>query len=120
MNTFILSCIVYLFYIILRSRQTLHMLQQNKYNAHKTYIKWLIRNPKKGFKNPSIIFIILIFFIFYKNIRVLMIVFNLIYLFLIINILSTKSQTKLPLKYTSRVKRLIFTNIIIHIIPIVF
>ena len=30
-----------------------------------------------------------------------------------------KSQNKLPLKYTSRVKRLTFTNILTHLIPII-
>lgn len=118
-NQFLVSCIIYMIYIFLRSRQTLHMLQQNKYNAHSTYIKWLKHNLDKGFKNLSIIFVMLIVFIIYKNPLVLNVVFNLIYLILIIDILSDKSQNKLPLKYTSRVKRLIFTNMLIHLVPLI-
>lgn len=116
---FLISCIIYFIYVFLRSLGTIHMLQQNKYNAHKTYIKWLKNNLDKGFKNLSILFLIFVLFIFYKNNRVLVVVFNLFYLLLIINILSYKGQNKLPLKYTSRVKRIIFTNTLMHILPII-
>ena len=115
---FLISCIVYLVYVFLRSRETIHMLQQNKYNAHNTYLIWLKNNIDKGFKNLSIIFLLLFVFVFYKNIGVLKICFNLIYIILIIDILSNKNQSKLPLKYTSRVKRLIFTNALTHILVI--
>ena len=38
---------------------------------------------------------------------------------LIISELTYIGQTKLPLKYTSRVKRLVFTDSILHLIPII-
>lgn len=118
-SQFIISCIVYLLYVFLRSNNTIHMLQQNKYNAKHTYTKWLRNNLDKGFNNLSIIFLSLFLFLIYKNPRVLLIYFNVIYLILIAAILSEKKQTKLALKYTPRVKRLIFTNLIIHIIMVI-
>ncbi|MBR3898414.1 MAG: UDP-N-acetylmuramoyl-tripeptide--D-alanyl-D-alanine ligase [Bacilli bacterium] len=48
-----------------------------------------------------------------------MIFFNIICLILIISELTYSGQTKLPLKYTSRVKRLVFTDSILHLIPII-
>lgn len=115
---FFITTIIYLAYIFLRSKESLQMLQQNKYNRKKTYIKWLMKNIDKGFKNLSIIFVILIIFVFIKNNMITMIIFDLIYLFLIYDILNTKGQNKLPLKYTARMKRLVFTNMLTHIIPI--
>ena len=118
-NILFISYVIYLIYIFLRSNETLHMLQQNKYNAKKTYLKWMKKNLKKCFYNESIIFVILSIFIFVKNQELLKISFCALYIFLIIIILNKKSQNKLPLKFTSRVKRLIFTNMLIHIIPII-
>lgn len=95
------------------------MLQQNKYNRKKTYLKWLIKNLDKGFKNLNIIFLILVLFTFITNKTIIMIIFNTIYLILIFNIINAKNQNKLPLKYTARMKRLVFTNMLMHIIPII-
>ncbi len=116
---FIFSAIIYLIYIFLRSKESLHMLQQNKYNRKKTYLKWLVKNIDKSFKNPSILFIIIILFIFTENQIIITAGFNLIYMILILNILNKQEQNKLPLKYTSRMKRLVFTNMLMHIIPII-
>ena len=118
---FLISVIIYFIYVFLRSIDSMQMLQQNKYNRKKTYLKWLKRNPAKAFKNYSIFFIILAIFIFYDNIILLILVFNVLYLILTVNLIleRKKSQNKLPLKYTSRVKRLTFTNILTHLIPII-
>ena len=117
-KSFLMSTIIYLVYVFLRSKESLHMLQQNKYNRKKTYLKWLVKNLDKGFKNPSFIFLILIIFIFIKNKMIIVAIFGLIYIFLIMNLLNKQEQNKLPLKYTSRMKRLVFTNMLMHIIPI--
>lgn len=90
------------------------MLQQNKYNAKMTYVKWLKNNLGKSFINNSLIFLSLLLFFIYKNDRVLIVFFNIIYLILVIDELTKSGQNKLPLKYTSRVKRLVFTNVLIH------
>lgn len=118
---FLISVIIYFIYVLLRSTESVHMLQQNKYNRKKTYLKWIKKNKAKAFKNYSIFFIILAIFIFYNNIILLMLCFNVLYLLLAVNLIleRKKSQNKLPLKYTARVKRLTFTNILTHLIPII-
>ena len=113
-SMFLFSCIIYLIYIVIRSNETIHMLQQNKYNAKGTYVKWLIKNKDKAFYNTNIIFLFLLFFLIYRNSMVLIVFFNVIYLILIINELTKGGQNKLPLKFTSRVKRLIVTNTLVH------
>ena len=62
---FIISVIIYFIYAFIRSQNSMHMLQQNKYNRKKTYLKWLWKNPAKAFKDYSILFILLILFVFY-------------------------------------------------------
>ena len=118
---FLITVIIYFIYTFLKSQDSMHMLQQNKYNRKKTYLKWLKKNPKKAFKDYSILFIVLSIFIFYDNLILLMLCFNVLYLILTVNLLleRKKSQNKLPLKYTARVKRLTFTNILTHLIPII-
>ena len=107
----IIPYLIYLIYIFVRSKDTIHMLQQNKYNAKNTYIKWMKKNTKKCFYVEDMFFILLII-----NNNIL---FSVLYSLLILKRLSTKKQNKLPLKYTSRVKRLIFTNMLMHILPII-
>ncbi len=118
---FILSTIIYFVYVFLKSQDTIHMLQQNKYNRKQTYLKWINKNKSKVFKDISLIFILLAIFFFTQNILLIKIGFNLLYLILIINLISERknSQNKLPLKYTSRVKRLILTNTLITLTLII-
>ena len=118
---FLISIIIYFVYVFLRSADSMHMLQQNKYNRKKTYLKWLKRNPAKAFKNYSILFIVLAIFAFFDNLTLLIVCFNALYLILTANLILEKkqSQNKLPLKYTARVKRLIVTNTITLLLPIV-
>lgn len=107
----IIPYLIYLIYIFVRSNDTIHMLQQNKYNAKNTYIKWMKNNLKKCFYIEDLLFIILII-----NNNIL---FSIICTLLLLKRISTKKQNKLPLKYTSRVKRLIFTNMLMHLLPLI-
>lgn len=107
----IIPYLIYLIYIFVRSKDTIHMLQQNKYNAKNTYIKWMKNNIKKCFYIEDMLFVV---FIINNNI-----LFSVIYILLIIKRITIKKQNKLPLKYTSRVKRLYFTNMLMHILPII-
>lgn len=107
----IIPYLIYLIYIFVRSNDTIHMLQQNKYNAKNTYIKWMKNNLKKCFYIEDLLFIILII-----NNNIL---FSILYTLLLLKRISTKKQNKLPLKYTSRVKRLIFTNMLMHLLPLI-
>ena len=112
---FIYSIIIYLVYTELISTKALHMLQQNRYNRGYRYIKWIIKNAKDNFINLSLVFVA---FIFIKSEYISEIYMG-IYLFLIILFLIKKKReyVKIPLKYTARIKRLIITNTIIHLIP---
>lgn len=112
-----ISIFIYIIYSYTRSIYTLQMLQQNKYNAKNTYLKWLKNNVKKSFHILDLLFIIIVPFIFLKNEDYISIVFSLTYITLIGIQTTTKSQNKKPLKYTARVKRLIFTNILVHLLP---
>ena len=118
---FIISCLTYLVYVFLKSQNSMHMLQQNKYNRKKTYLKWLKCNFKKVLNDYSVLFVIFILFIF-LNYKVSMVLFTLFYLLLIIKLYFDRKsdQNKLPLKYTSRVKRLVVTNTITLVLPIIF
>ena len=92
---FLISIIIYTIYVFLRSQDSMHMLQQNKYNRKKTYLKWLNKNKAKAFKNISILFVLLALFIFIDNASLLILSFILLYLILIINlILERKSILK--------------------------
>ena len=118
---FLISVIIYFIYVFLKSEDSIHMLQQNKYNRKKTYLKWLFRNLAKNFKDYSLFFLVLIIFVFYDNITLLILCFNFLYLLLTVNLIleRRKSQNKLPLKDTSRVKRLVFTNTVVLLLPII-
>ena len=114
---FLISCLVYIIYVFIKSLNNMQMLQQNKYNRKKTYLKWIKNNFKKAFKDYSILFII---FIIFKDESLLRAIFILFYIVLDIKMEIDKKykQNKLPLKYTSRMKRLLFTNTLVIIIPI--
>ena len=119
MLIFIISTIIYLIYISIISTKSLHMLQQNRYNTEYKYIKWMIKNFKNIFINYSLIFLIFIFFYFSSNlIDYISYIAIIIYIFLIYVFISNKRKenTKIPLKYTARVKRIIITNTIIHLL----
>jgi UDP-N-acetylmuramoyl-tripeptide--D-alanyl-D-alanine ligase len=95
------------------------MLQQNRYNRGLRYIKWIIKNFKDNFINLSLLFIIFILFKYTDNIiDYISYVFIIVYLFLGYVFISNKRKdvTKIPLKYTARIKRLIATNMLIHIL----
>lgn len=117
---FLITLIIYIIHISIISTKSLHMLQQNRYNRGYRYIKWIIRNFKDNFINFNLLFIIFILTMLNDRLN------NLSpYIFIIIVIFITyifieereKESTKLPLKYTARVKRIIVTNTILYLIP---
>ena len=91
---FLFSVIIYFIYVCLKSTDSMHMLQQNKYNRKKTYLKWLSKNPAKCFKDYSILFILLIIFIFFENIPLLILCFNFLYLALTVNLILERKKHK--------------------------
>ena len=117
---------VYCIYVIYRSVEAMHMLQQNLYNENNRYIKWISRNYTKAFciiDFLPIILFLLVYIIDDKHIMDLVLIGSMfIYLFGIVNEYrkNKENQNKLPLKATGRIKRLFITYSLIYGIVIYF
>lgn len=117
---FIVSLLPLMVYMYLKTKKSFHMLQQNWYNDGNRYIKWINKNLKKIFLNIELLFI-LFFIIKYLDGKLGMILVVIFYVILSLKYLrnSKLEQTKKPLVFTKRVKRLLVTTFILYIIPIV-
>ena len=117
---------VYCIYVIYRSVEAMHMLQQNLYNENNRYLKWIYRNLGRVFciiDFLPIILFLLVYIVEDKHIMDLVLIGSMfIYLFGIVNEYrkNKENQNKLPLKATGRIKRLFITYIIIYGIAIYF
>ncbi len=121
MTLFIIGVVIYFVYICLLSTKSLHMLQQNRYNRGYKYVKWMMKNIKEQLINVNLIFIVFLLLYFSDNlINNITYIFVIIYIFLIYIFLKFKSfeQVKIPLKYTARIKRLLLTNGLFHLLII--
>ncbi|MEI3529837.1 MAG: UDP-N-acetylmuramoyl-tripeptide--D-alanyl-D-alanine ligase [Bacilli bacterium] len=116
---FILSLINVVIYLCIKTKKSLQMLQQNWYNLDQRYLKWILKNPNKVFINPDMLFILFIAGLFI-NAEITMIFFAVFYLLLAYYTYrqEEKIKAKLPLKITSRVRRLAVTTLILYLIPI--
>ena len=106
---YILSLIPALSYMLLKSKKQMHMLQQNWYNDGNRYVNWVISNFKKVFLLPELI-VFSLFFARYIDPMTLAWIVIFIYIgcyFLYDNNMK-KEQTKKPLVFTPRIKRLYF------------
>ena len=112
--------------IIIKSKKSLHMLQQNLYNENNRYLKWALNNSS-NFVTLEFLCLIIValadcFLITNKTIAL---VFNLLasilYLAFIVKFRNDrkKEQVKKPLVITARVKRLMVTETILYLIPLV-
>ena len=115
----IYSVLISILYLILRFKKNLHILQQNFYNENNRYIKWGFNNINNVFKFDIVLVLLSILNIFIKSKYIVLL--NIIYVILYIKEYNNikNEQVKIPLKITSRVKRMIVTNIIIYLIPII-
>ena len=124
MKYFIVTLVLYLILIMIKSRSALHMLQQNEYNENNRYIKWIESNFNKVFLNFDLIlfiFIIVAHFIVnpkYNSIILWVLLFILIIRY-IFDYIKNKKRVKKPLVYTSRIKRLIITILILYLLPFI-
>ncbi len=115
----LLFLIAYIIYIVYRSTEAMHMLQQNLYNENNRYLKWTRKNLKKVFCLIDFIPIVLFIFIFFTQdqsvIDSLLVAAMFIYVYGIYNEYKRNkdNQNKLPLKITGRIKRLFVTVILI-------
>ena len=112
-------------YIIYTTKKSVHMLQQNLYNENNRYIKWIVKNKKNIFLNLNIygvLFSILLFYSLRDEIDIFFLsVLILVYLvsFYVDRGKRKLEQNKKPLVITSRVKRLLFTVVVLYSIPLV-
>ncbi len=118
-----MTLIAYLFtipYIYIISKHNLHILQQNFYNENNRYIKWGLKNIKEVINIYDVLILIVnILNIFIKNKYLILI--NIVYMILFIykNNYLKKEQVKIPLKVTSRIKRLSITIIVLYLLSLI-
>lgn len=114
--TFIL--LIYLFY---RTKDAIHMAQQNLYDDDKRYFKWLNKNFNKLMLGIELSQVLLIFLILFTNNGVVIpVLFFMVYSLLALRgyALSKTTIVKQKLVVTSRVKRILNTVFILYILII--
>lgn len=117
---------VYCIYVIYRSVEAMHMLQQNLYNENNRYLKWIVKNYRRAFSAidflPIVLFL-LVYVIEDNGILDLVLIGSMfIYIFgIILEYKKNKdNQNKIPLKATGRIKRLFITYVLIYGVAIYF
>ena len=123
---FIILFLICTFYLLVyKSRKSLHMLQQNLYNENNRYGKWLFKNNSVFYDLDVLLLLFaLIGYVLNGNKTISIILLLIMSLICIIMGNTWKKriktdQNKKPLVVTPRVKRMIYTNTIIHLIPVV-
>ena len=122
----LLFILAYFIYIVYRSMECMHMLQQNLYNENNRYFKWIGNNLSKVFNLMDLAPILFfIFFYFVEDSDIMDFTYVSASICFIIGIYFEYkrvklSQNKIPLKSTPRIKRLFVTSFILYTIPIVF
>ncbi len=123
----IINIVIFLiiFYAVtIKSRKSLHMLQQNLYNENNRYLKWLHQNRNQALKHYDLIGLILsVFSLFTGNIlsKILLFISAAIYLFdtEVIKYSIMVEKAKKPLVKTSRVNRQIITLYVLNLLPLI-
>jgi len=123
-NIYVIIAVIFI-YSMIKMRRSLHMLQQNLYNENNRYLKWVNKNKKEIYKNLDLFGIIFVvgFILVYEK----LVSYYFVGLIVLLYIVCTyefikdrkKDQNKKPLVITARIKRLIFTTIILYLIPII-
>ena len=116
---FLIIVIASILYVIVRLKKNMHILQQNFYNENNRYLRWGINNINEVFKFDIVLHILNMINMFIYNDFIIYL--NIVYLllFIIESNKQKKEQVKIPLKITSRVKRMFVTYVIIMVIPII-
>ena len=123
MILYVISFFVIFYAVIIKSKKSLHMLQQNLYNENNRYLKWIKSNLKVAFWYLDIISLIcfILACIFKNDFSIVFIVLALIILLLDAEIIKYNikiEKVKKPLVKTSRVKRIIVVLYIVNLIPL--
>ena len=120
---FYVSLIPFIILLIYDFKKALHMAQQNLYNDDKRFLKWTLKDMK-DLKTPFkcslvvlITYLILVIFKLDSKVVTGIYFFVVCLIILILKIKENKSSdVKISLKVTARVKRLIFTNVLLFIV----
>ena len=124
MNSFIITLILWTILICIKSKKSLHMLQQNLYNSEHRYLKWINNNLSKVFINIDVVLLMSYIFLgISRNHIISTLVFDILLVVCIIKYINDsneeKKHEKKPLVFTKRIYRLIVTLTILLLIPIV-
>ena len=122
----ILLLLVITILLIVKTKKNIHILQQNLYNENNRYFRWYM-NHESNFFTVELLLLVLVAIVdsFLSTKEGLAFVGNVILLILyIFYILSyhkkiKQEPVKKPLVITARVKRLLFTTIILYAIPLI-
>lgn len=120
---FYISLIPFIVLLIYDLKKALHMAQQNLYNDDHRFLKWTLKDMK-SFKTPLkcslvvlITYLVLIIFKLETSFITSVYFFIVCLIILLIKMKENKNaDTKIKLKVTARVKRLIFTNVILFLL----
>ena len=110
-------------YLCLRTKKAMQSLQQNAYDKGYRYIRWVVRNVSKVFEPLDLLPLFLIIFNFFINSNLaIIIIYILLYSFLYYDLYDKlkREKDKLPLKNTSRIKRIIAVTVLIYILLILY
>lgn len=110
---------IYLFGFLLISQNALHMLQENRYNRGWRYIKWIKRNFANIFLKDNLLWFILFIPIIFNIPSLNVILFLVLLIYFILKVILKPKNSKLALKYTARIKRIIFTYLILNVLIII-
>ncbi len=113
---FIISLMLYFLYIYIRTFHNLHMLQQNRYNRGHKYFYWLKQNLAKNFLTRDLLVLFPVILLPFKTNSLIIYLSCLIYFILTMLIINHPEKHKVPLAKTARVKRLVVTNLLVHLI----
>lgn len=106
-------------YILLNTKNNLLIFQQNFYNENNRYLKWGANNIGKMYCIYDIfLFLIYLANLYWQNYYLLYISFIYLMLFFVKQEKEKEKSIKLPLKVTSRIKRLSFIICLFYILPV--
>jgi len=122
-SLFLVSIIPLLILTVMDLKKSLHMAQQNSYNKDFHFLKWIVKDVLEFYNSfkLNIILLIIIPILGLINlantlvVRIILVVFTLVIMFFKIKENASK-ETKIKLKYTARVKRLIVTYLVLTIL----
>lgn len=106
---FIILSVVWVIYLLFRTKKAVHMLQLNSY-FNKRLIRWMKENPPKvvSIKDISIVFLAIVFMLFDWYLAILAVL-------IIVIVTHREKPEKKKLVITARVKRLMGTIALIYV-----